>query len=134
MPNVLLLNGEGSFMAAGPRSQGTRLEMWVPGGRSPVLASCSPTSCAQSAGQTIISMHSRSSKWAKGKPQSTKKFCSIPCPMRRRRLCGDSAAQLQDVYNKLSHPPSSISNWISGTYFTRRHLNLGILTLNCILA
>lgn len=134
VPNVLLLNGKGSFMAAGPRSQGTQVETWVPGGLSSLLALCSPTSCAQRAGQVIISMHSRSSKWAKGTPQSTKNVCSIPCPKCQWRLRGDSAAQLQVVYSKLSHSPSSISKGTSGTYFTRRHSNLDVLTLNCILA
>lgn len=63
VPNVLTpLKGEGSFMAAGPRSQGIWVEMWVPGGRCLLLA------YAQCAAQTIISSHSKSSKWAKGKP------------------------------------------------------------------
>lgn len=129
MPNVLLLNSEASFRAAVPGSQGRRLEVWGPGHRSPLLASGSPTSSARHARQAIVSMPSRSSERAKGKPQSTANVCSVPCPKCRRRLRGDSAAQLQDVYSKLSHPPSSISNRISGTYFRRRHFKFRCLNL-----
>jgi len=112
VPNVLLPNGECSFMAAGPRSQGMRYGGVGAWGHVPLLTSCSPTSCAQRAGQAIVSMHRRSNKWAKGKLQSTKNACSLPCPKCRRRLRGNSAVQLQGVYSKLSHHPSSVSSGI----------------------
>lgn len=135
VPNVLLLNSEASFRAAVPRSQGRRLEVWGPGDRSPLLASGSLTSCARHAGQAIVSMHSRSSKRAKGKPQSTKNICSVPCPECRRRLRGDSAAQLQDVYSKLSSTPPPRAPSLTGFQAPTSEegtLNLGVLTLNCI--
>lgn len=65
----------------------------------------------------------------KGETPKHQNICSLPCPKCRWRLRGDSAAQLQDFYSKLSHPPSSISNRISGTYFRRRHFKFRCLNL-----
>lgn len=104
-------------------------EVWVPRA-VPLLTPQSPTSCTQHTGQAISSMLSCS----KGIPQSTKNACSGPYPQHERSLRGALAEQPEDVYSKLSQPPSYSSDGNPGTYFTCRHFDLGVLTLNCILA
>lgn len=126
VPNVLTpLDSGGSFMPAGPRCQGTWVEMQVPGGRCPLLA------CAQCAVQAIICRHSKSSKWAKEKPQSIQNICSA-LSLVSVQATGRFAAQLQGVYSKVSRPSRSISNGISVTYFTRRPFKCRNLTLELL--